>query len=76
MTSYLEEIEEVRLIAKIQEDCRYRAKEKQHRAENERKEMRAQLAKAIEDWTVTEDFLLIEQKQAENLSQDLAVLQE
>lgn len=43
--------------------------------ENKRKEMVAQLAKAIEDWIVFEEILLIEQEQVSDLFQDLAILQ-
>lgn len=52
-SSYLEEMEELRLTTKLQDDRRHRAEEKQLKVKKERKEMATHLAKAIEDRTVT-----------------------
>lgn len=64
MCSLLEKMEEFRLIARIQEDCRFRAKEKQQKAEAKRKDMATQLAKALKDRTAAKDLLLIEHERA------------
>lgn len=76
MSDLLEELEELRLTAWIQEDCRFCAVDKQQRAESERKEMEAQLAKALKDRTVVEELLMAEQERNDDLSRDLAHLQE
>lgn len=76
MSSFLEEMEELRLIALIQEDHRFCTEEKQQRVDVERKDMAALLAKALEDQTVPEDLLIAEQERADVLFCDLAMLQE
>lgn len=75
MSCYLEGMQELRLTANIQNDHCHRAEE-QRRAEAERKELAAQLSKAMEARTVAEDLLMIKQERADDLSQDLAVLLE
>lgn len=76
ISTLLEKLEELRLTAWIQEDHWFHADEKQQRAETKRKEMAAQLAKALEDRTVAGDLLMTEQERNDDLSRDLANLQE
>lgn len=74
MSSYLAEMEELRMTVHMQNEHQHHAEAQQCRAEKERKEMADQLVKAIEDRTCVEDLLMVEQERGENLSQDLVVL--
>lgn len=60
ISSYLEEISDLKVAANVQAECRHRAEESQCRAEKEQKDMVKKLAQAIEDQMFAVDLLLVE----------------
>lgn len=76
MSSYLEKMENLRLMENMENDRWHCAEEQQCGAKKEKKDMSAQHATSIENRTFAENLLMAEQERADDIAQELAVLQE
>lgn len=71
----LQELEDLRFSASAESHRRVQADERAHHAEEERKEILGQLAKALNGWTLAEKWLREEQERTSQLCEELTVLQ-
>lgn len=75
MASLLQELEELRLSASVEQNRRYQADDRVRGAEEERKLMGDQLKNVLEDRAVAEEETRVEQEWASDLAKELSALQ-